>query len=175
VRAESMSGNVTATDVKRVRELSSFSGNITIADSTGEDFSGESHSGNILIRNVKAGALTVETSTGSVRVNDIDAARASLETLSGSIEYQGRFARGGRYEMKSHSGTIRVLPVDASPLQLEANTFSGSVRSDFPVTLNSSRVRRNFVGPVQAEASPDSDSAVLVLQSFSGSIVITKR
>ena len=175
IRAETFSGNVTATNVKRVRQLSTFSGNVTITDSDGEDFSGESHSGNIVVSNVKAGMMALETTTGNLRVTDVESARASLETLSGTIEYQGPFARGGRYAMKSHSGTIRVLPVSAGPFQLEANTFNGSVRSDFPVILNSQARRRNLVPPVQAEAPPSGDSAVLTLESFNGSIVITKR
>ena len=176
IQAESFSGNVTASEVKRVRELGSFSGNVTITDSEGDDFSGESHSGNIVLRNVKAGIIAFETTSGNLRIMDVESTRATLETLSGTIEFQGRFARGGRYRMKSHSGTIRVMPVDASPFQVEANTWSGSVRSDFPVTLNSAaQRRRNFTGPVQAEAPPSGDSAVVSLESFSGSILITKR
>jgi len=177
IRAETFSGNVTATDVKRARDLSSFSGNVTITDSDGEDFSGESHSGNIVVRNVKASVIALETTTGNLRVNDIESTRATLETLSGTIEYQGRLARGGRYEMRSHSGNIRVLPTDAGPFQLEAATQSGSVRSDFPVMLNSFRQqRRNFTAPpLQPEATTTSDSAVLALRTFSGNIVITKR
>ena len=177
IRAETFSGNVTATDVKRARELKSLSGNVTIADSEGEDFSGETHSGNVIARNLKGGMVALHTTSGNVRVTDIEAARASLETLSGTLEYLGRFARGGRYDMKSHSGNIRVVPAEAGPFQVEANTFSGNVRSDYPVMLTSfGPGRRNFnPPPSQAEAPLDGNSTVLSLRSFSGNILITKR
>ena len=177
VRAETFSGNVNGTNLTRARQLKSFSGNVTIADSQGEEFSAESYSGNTTLQNVKAMMVRLSGVSGNVRVTDLEASRASLETLSGSIEYHGRFARGGRYEMKSHSGSIRVVPVDAVPFQLEANTFSGSVRSDYPVLLQSfgQGRRSNFTGPPQAEAAPSGDSAMLSLRSFSGSILITRK
>ena len=47
-------------------------------------------------------------------------------------------ARGGRYEFNSHSGNVRIMLAGNVPgFELDASTFSGSIRSDFPVTLRS--------------------------------------
>ena len=60
--------------------------------------------------------------------------------------------------------------------ELDADTFSGSVRSDFPVTLRS-------VGPADGRPAANRSihgtygdaGSILSLRSFSGTVVITKR
>jgi hypothetical protein len=80
--------------------------------------------------------------------------------------------------MNTHSGSVR-LAIAASPgFELEATTFSGTVRSDFPLTLRTDpddirgrRGRRNQ----SIRGSYGDASAIVTLSAFSGDIVITRR
>jgi hypothetical protein len=56
---------------------------------------------------------------------------------------------------------------------VEANSFSGSVRSDLALTLQSSGERRPVRRTLRGVFGDG--SAVLDITSFSGSVVITKR
>ena len=98
------------------------------------------------------------------------AASASFAQTSGS--------KGGRYEINSHSGNVRLALSGNTGFELNANSFSGSIRSDFPVTLGgtSARSDRGRQGPGHATHAVFGDgSATLNLRTFSGDIVLTKR
>jgi DUF4097 and DUF4098 domain-containing protein YvlB len=81
--------------------------------------------------------------------------------------------------MSAHSGSVRLAISGTTGFEVEATTFSGDVRSDFPLTLRSSpdndgerrgrRMNRSIRG------SYGDASAIVNLTSFSGDIVITKR
>ena len=64
-----------------------------------------------------------------------------------------------------------------APFELDADTFSGSVRSDVPVTLRSvGRTNGERRGSPRAIRGTYGDaSAVLAIRSHSGSVVITKK
>ncbi|MDR7420669.1 MAG: hypothetical protein QN178_17355, partial [Armatimonadota bacterium] len=53
----------------------------------------------------------------------------------GDLEYTGPLTRGGRYELRTHSGDITLTPTAVTGFEVEASTFNGTFRSDFPVTL----------------------------------------
>ncbi len=55
--------------------------------------------------------------------------------MSGNIEFDAPLTKGGRYEFTSHSGNVRIVLSGNTGFELDADTFSGSVRSDVPVTL----------------------------------------
>jgi len=61
--------------------------------------------------------------------------------------------------------------------ELDADTFSGSVRSDVPVTLRAiGRIEQNRRGSNRAIRGSYGDaSAFLSVRSHSGSVVITKK
>jgi DUF4097 and DUF4098 domain-containing protein YvlB len=106
-----------------------------------------------------------------------------VKTVSGNVEYAGGIARGGRYEINAHSGTIRLLLANPAGFELNANSFSGSIRSELPLTVGgdsgrrndgSSRGRRDSVNHSMRATFGDG-SATLVVRTFSGDIIIAKR
>lgn len=173
VRAESVSGSITARDVGRVRQVKTLSGSIELADARGEELSGSTVSGSATIRNVNLRSVDFGTVSGRLTFTDVEAARASIRSVSGAIDYAGRLSPAGRYELRSHSGAIRVTPAAGTAVTLEAATFSGNVRSDFPATLRALRAgpRRSLSGTIGG--SRDS-GAVLSIQSFSGDIIVAR-
>jgi hypothetical protein len=82
----------------------------------------------------------------------------------------------GRYELQSHSGDVRVAISGDTGFEIEANSWSGSVRADgFPLKLTagdeaSRRGRRRSLEGVVGDGS-----AVLTITTFSGDAVISKR
>jgi hypothetical protein len=174
LRAESVSGNIALSSVGRVRDVKSISGTIEVTDAESDEIQGSTVSGNIVARNLKARVLALQSVSGALRFDGVDAARALLRTISGDIQYGGRLSRSGRYELRSHSGNLRVVPTGAPGLDVEANTFSGSVQSDYALQV------REFGGPGRTRGrglrgTIGDGSAALVLQSFSGDIVIVKE
>lgn len=178
VRAESFSGDMTTDAVRRLRSLKTMSGNLEISNAAAEELSASSLNGDVIVSRLKASGVDIQTIGGDVRLTDVDADHATLRTFGGDIDYTGRFARSGRYEFKTHSGDVRLTPTDNRGFSLEAQTFNGDVRSDFPLTLQSTP--GNSFGPGRGRnqsvrGSFGDGSATISLTSFSGDIVIVKK
>jgi len=183
LRLGSVSGSVTAMDTPRLEYVRTVSGEI--------DLSGISHDGNVSISSVsgdvriaglKARAVDASTVSGEFRLRDVSCERLSAKAVSGGFEYSGTLARNGRYDVNSHSGNLRFTLADNTGFALSAATFSGSIRSDYPMTIGGSRNpdirpgRGRRHGPGDSlEAAYGDGSASLNLRTFSGNIVIAKK
>ena len=178
LRAESVSGEIVASAVRKIRTAKSVSGDVQISDSESDDLTAGTVSGNLVIRNVKARIVGLQSISGDMRLTDVDADRAEMRSVSGNLQYMGRLSRSGRYEFQTHSGSVRVTPVGAQSFSLEATTFSGDVRSDYPLTLQGGPVSRGFAPRLQNRSirgSFGNGGAMLTLRSFSGDIVMVKQ
>jgi len=136
VRATSVSGSVTTTDTPKLESAKSTSGNISIGGISGDgDLNAGSVSGNVTVRGVKARGVELGSVSGDVVVSDAACDRFSAKSVSGSLEYAGAVSKGGVYEMNSHSGAIRLTLSNPAGFYLNANSFSGSIRTDLPITI----------------------------------------
>ena len=174
VSVESVSGNVVVGDAGRVSQAKSVSGEVQITETTLDGpVDAGSVSGSVILKRVKAQRLDLGSVSGNVVLEDIECDRVAVQSVSGNVQFQGPLARNGRYELKSHSGEVRVAVTGGGGFELEASSFSGHVRSDFPVTIQGGgergRRQRSLHG-VYGDGS-----AVLDLTTFSGSILIVKR
>ncbi|MEO7272961.1 MAG: DUF4097 family beta strand repeat-containing protein [Vicinamibacterales bacterium] len=171
---ESVSGNVIIMNGGRVAAAKSISGNVEI---TGAEVDGSldasSVSGSVVARRIKARQLSLNTVSGNLSVEDVDSSRVELQAVSGNIDLIGTLSRGGRYTVSSHSGEIKVMLSGNTGFELEASTFSGSIRSDLPLTGGSADGRGRRQREVRGVYGDG--SAVLDLNTFSGSVVISKR
>jgi DUF4097 and DUF4098 domain-containing protein YvlB len=182
VRANSVSGEVTATDTPKLESAKSTSGNVSIGGiSVDGDVNAGSVSGNVTIKGVKARGIDAGSVSGDVIVNDATCDRLTAKSVSGNIEYGGTIAKGGVYEMNSHSGAVRLTLTNPAGFFLNANSFSGSIRTDLPITIggdsgrsDASRRRGGF-NQHDIRGVYGDGSATLTLRTFSGSIVIEKR
>lgn len=173
VALESVSGSVRISNAGRVAAAKSISGSVEITDTEIEgQLEASSVSGTVLMRNVKARSLEAGAVSGNVVVQDVSCDRVEAQTVSGDVQFSGTLARGGRYELSSHSGTIRAAVGGDIGFEVEATSFSGDVRSDIPLKSesNDGRRRNRTIRGVYGDGS-----AVLDLTTFSGSIVITRR
>ena len=174
LRAETTSGDLTATAVRRIRLAKSISGDLEITDSDGDEVSGETTSGDVIARGLKARTVDLRSISGDLRMTDVESDRAFARTVSGSVDFSGPLARTGRYEFQSHSGDVRVALPGTPGFSIEASTFSGNLRSDFPLTLQGNSPN-GFPRRSALRGTSGSGGAVLSLQSFSGNITVIKR
>ena len=185
VRAESISGNVTTTDTPKVEAAKTVSGNVTLTGITIDgDLSAGSVSGTVTAKGVKAHALELGSVSGDVVVTDVTCDRLNAKSVSGGFEYSGTITRGGVYDVNVHSGTVRFTLANPTGFELTANTFSGSIRSDLPLTIGGDRSsnsstsrnsRQRVVSNRSIRATFGDGSATVTLRTFSGDIVIAKR
>jgi Putative adhesin len=180
VRAESVSGNVTTSDTPSLELAKSISGDVSLTGAAAEgDLSAGSVSGNITAKGLKARGLDLNSVSGDVLLTDVSCERLTIKSVSGDIEYTGSIVRTGRYEINTHSGGVRLTLSNPPGFELNANSFSGTVRSDLPLTIGgdssgdrSSRGRREMHN---MRATFGDGSATLNIHTFSGEIVIAKR
>jgi DUF4097 and DUF4098 domain-containing protein YvlB len=171
VEARSTSGDVTVTDATDRVVIESVSGDVHASQLTG-DVRSESVSGTIEIRDA-TGEVRAETTSGDVSLLGVTSRNVFATTVSGEVEYDGSIDANGRYEFKSHSGDIRLEIPEASGAQFTVETFSGSLDSEFTLTLQPGQ--RSTGRPRRFEFTLGTGSARVTAESFSGDIVLARR
>ena len=181
VRVDSVSGNVAAINAPHLEHARTVSGNVDLTNiSTDGDVSVSSVSGNVRADGIKGRELEVSTVSGDISMREASCDRMNAHSVSGGIEYAGTLAKNGRYEVNSHSGRVRFTLSGDIGFELNATSFSGSVRSELPLTIGGDRnqdVRSRGRGPNRGgtRATFGDGSALLDVRTFSGDIVIAKR
>jgi hypothetical protein len=179
LRAETVSGNVVAAAARKLEALKCVSGDIEIIDASADDLvTASTVSGNITVRGLKARAIQLGSVSGNIRVDDSQADRMEVRATNGNIDYAGDLAKNGRYQFVSHSGDIRLVLSGATGFELQANSFSGTVRSDFALNRRGGAGAEGQAavrGPRVIRGAFGDASAMLALRAFSGNISITRR
>jgi len=179
-RLASVSGNINSSNTPNIEYLRTVSGEVDLANISHDgSLSVSSVSGNLDFNGVKAKSLDLNTVSGEIRLRDAVVERLFAKGLSGGVEYTGTLVRNGRYEVNSHSGNVRFTLADNTGFELNASSFSGSVRSDFQMTIGGDGTqdggRRRGPRNESLRATFGDGSASLSLRTFSGNIVIAKR
>jgi DUF4097 and DUF4098 domain-containing protein YvlB len=144
-------------------KASTGSGQITVDGAKGQ-LEARSGSGSIHLRGI-AGNATVDTGSGSIEVEQTAAGTVQLTNASGSIKAWG--VRGG-LTARSSSGSIRIQGTPTDPwdvhtssgsihldlpneakFTLRAQTGSGSINVDHPVTVQGSIDKHRLEGSVR--------------------------
>jgi DUF4097 and DUF4098 domain-containing protein YvlB len=168
-RGKSISGDVTVSNVSNGVNCNSVSGDIDAEDITG-DADLKTVSGDISLKNIKNGDVDAETVSGGIELIDVKGAmEVDAEALSGKVEYVGDINSNGRYYMKSHSGGIYLRIPGNSAFDLKAKTFSGSIDSDFDITVSGKISNKELYGTVNG------GGADIEVKTFSGNVHIIKR
>jgi hypothetical protein len=175
INANSISGDVRISGAGRIGTAKSISGTVEISDTQADGaVAGSSVSGDVLFRRVTARRMDGGSVSGNIRLDDVQSERVSAETISGNVSFSGALARTGRYELNSHSGEVRLALSGNTGFEVDANSFSGEIRTDIPITRrgNTTVNRRR---QTTLSGTFGDGAAVLDLRTFSGSIVISKR
>lgn len=177
VSVNTISGDVRISGASRINSAHSISGDVEINDvKTDGSIDLSTVSGDVRLRHVAARRVNGGSVSGDIQLQDIDCETVGAHTTSGSITVSGTLARHGHYELKSFSGDVRLTLAGNTGFEVEANSFSGDIRSDFPITTHGNvsgsgrRGHRTLLNGTYGDGS-----AVLNITTFSGSIVIAKK
>ena len=174
------SGDVRVTDSDHVVSATTISGDVTLTNVSAEGLlEASTVSGEVLATGVKARRVSLQAISGGVTARGIDATDVKMSTISDDVVFDGALTPRGRYEFTSQSGDVLITVDGRVGFAFEGSTFSGSVRS--AVALQGSRTdNRNAAGRRTGtnrnlSGTFGDGSAVINANSFSGSVVVTKR
>lgn len=170
VQVDSVSGRIRLASVQSPRlRLESVSGDIDFQGRS-DDASIETVSGDMIVRGV-GGRTRAETVSGSMRINAASPFKQfDASSVSGDMEITGALASGGRVEIETMSGDVRLNLPAAVSAKITAESFSGTLRSDFGT------VRKPDRGPgTSLDASAGSGDGEISVDSFSGDVTIRKE
>ncbi|HEY0284813.1 MAG TPA: DUF4097 family beta strand repeat-containing protein [Vicinamibacterales bacterium] len=175
VRAQGVSGNLSLEGTSRLAAAKTVSGDITITNGGADaQLSLSTVNGDLLVQTLNTRALDVNTVNGDVRIGGWSGDRANIRTLDGELDLQTTLVKGGRYEIESHSGGINLSLTEQPGFELEAHTFSGRIRIDFPIK-SEGPIRDSDRGPRSVRGTYGDSSSSLRLQTFSGNLTVTRR
>ena len=174
---ESTAGDVNIVRGRRIMEAKSTAGTVSISDSDSEvPLEATSVAGSVQLQRVKAPRIEVNTVAGKVTMQDVASDNIEAASVAGDIEFGGPIKKGGRYELNSHAGTVKVWVESGSNFQIEANSWSGSIQSEVEVkgagvqTASGRGPRRKELQGVVGNGG-----ATLEITTFSGSVILAKR
>jgi DUF4097 and DUF4098 domain-containing protein YvlB len=176
VRADTVSGNVEARDTPGATLVKTISGDTTISGvSNQNELRASSVSGTVVVSGARIRALDADSISGDVRLTNVTSERTTAKSISGGIHFDGPLAKSGRYEFKSQSGDIHLALSGPVGFELDASSFSGSVRSDLPITIRPGESIGGRGPGKKIHGVHGDGSAQLIVGSFSGDITIAKR
>lgn len=167
---QTMSGSVAVSDAVGNVSVESVSGRIDVTGVSG-DLSAESVSGRVTLTDVD-GDITTESVSGSITIARANSRTVRAETVQGSVTYDGSIDPSGNYAFTTHAGTVTLAVPPNAGATVTLETFSGTVDSDFPVTMESGTSRRGHESKFEFRIG-DGRSRI-VLETFSGDIKIQR-
>jgi len=163
VVAETGSGSVTVTDISAPVEVHAGSGSVKLesiagavkartgsgsitADGVGGAFNARTGSGSISLVQTAPGDVVVSTGSGSSELKGV-VGSVKASAGSGRITVDGR--QEGDWTLDTGSGGVRVyLPDDAS-FDLDAESSSGGIDIDHPLTVQGRISKKHITGQVR--------------------------
>ncbi len=175
VRVQGVSGNLALEGTPRLAAVKTISGNISVTNAGADaQLSVSTINGNLVLQTLSARSLDLNTINGDVRIAGWSGERAHIRSLGGDLDLQTSLTKGSRYEIESHSGDILLSLPDQPGFELEANTFGGRIRIDFPIK-SEGPVRDSDRGPRSLRGTYGDGSSSLRVQTFSGDLTVTRR
>lgn len=170
VTVHTTSGSIEVRDARDQVALTTVSGGLELSRARGR-VQMEGVSSSLRVDDVD-GELIAETVSGSIIVRRGRLDGAMLKAMSGSITYEGALSRTGTFRFNTHSGSVTLtLPSDVGA-NLELETFSGRINSEFPLTMQPGETggRRGR----RMEFTLGDGGARVTAGAFSGSITIRR-
>jgi hypothetical protein len=175
LRVQGVSGNIALEGTARIGAIKTVSGDLTINNGgSDQQISLSTVNGDLQVQTLTARAIDVDTINGDVKIAGWSGDRAHIRSLDGDLDLQTSLTKGGRYEIESHSGSINLSLPEQPGFELEANTFNGRIRIDFPIR-SEGPIRDSDRGPRSVRGTYGDASSSLRLQTFNGNLTVTRR
>jgi hypothetical protein len=128
------SGDVDVTDNRGDLDIDTGSGDVTLTGSSGGRLSIDTGSGDVIGTDVRATDLKVDTGSGSVKLSGGISGAVSLDTGSGDVSIA--LTRDLReVSIESGSGDVTLHMPEGIGADLDVETSSGDIETDFPVSI----------------------------------------
>lgn len=169
IQVETVSGAVDVTGEMSEAEIATVSGAITVSGTIGR-VEAESVSGAIEIHE-SGPEVEASTTSGRIEIEGDHFDYVSCGSVSGRVRFRGTPATDSDLEFESFSGPVTLYLPKNLNADVEVETFSGSIQSDFQ-----GRVRRERYGPGASLSETFGDgSADIAVSTFSGSIRLVEK
>jgi DUF4097 and DUF4098 domain-containing protein YvlB len=145
VNVGSGSGRLKLANIGGYVEASAGSGSIR-AEKVAGGFKASTGSGSIYLSQTAPGDVSVSTGSGSTELTGI-AGSLKAKAGSGRITVDGR--QEGDWKIDSGSGSIRVSLPDDAAFELDAESNSGGIVVDHPLTIQGKASKRHLRGEVR--------------------------
>jgi lia operon protein LiaG len=167
LKLTSSSGSINVRDLKLTKlQCSASSGSTTIENVTTDNFDYSSSSGSLNANGLITKTSKLTSSSGSKRVSGFTGdLKATSSSGSTRIEYTNF---DNNIDINASSGSVEVKLPETAAFYLDAGVSSGSIRSDFPITVTGSNDKHQLKGTV------GSDKNKVKINTSSGSIRIAK-
>jgi hypothetical protein len=146
IRVRDVDGQVTSRTLRGSQTVSSVRGSVEL----------DGVAGDLDLMQVNGERLVAKTVEGNIRVHKVRAQMVRLSTTAGEIWLLDlQTNQGGRYELSTFDGGIRLRPVMPASFELTARNLRGRLVSKRPLTVKSRspRVVRAALGPAPATSS----------------------
>lgn len=165
ITINTVSGDVEVeADADRV-ELNSVSGDVELSGSA-KRVNAESVSGDVTLFGVE-GEVRASTVSGDLSLEGENLSRGQFETVSGDMVLSVAVADDGRLSCDAMSGDVQLRLPASQQAAFNAQSYSGSIRSDFGEVVSVSR------GPgSMLDEQVGNNSARIRVETFSGDVTI---
>jgi DUF4097 and DUF4098 domain-containing protein YvlB len=190
IRIQSDSGNQRLVNIRNLELARTVSGDIEATDVNGVgDATMSTVSGTVRARNLKTPRLEIRTISGDLELLDLQCDRLEVASVSGNVQFRGTLSPTGRYNLRSQYGNL-ALAVSTKGFDLDAHSFSGSIQTDFPITVHettsntriarpSSNPQRGTVrltnGTRTVRGTYEQGGAMVGVRTLNGNITITRN
>lgn len=168
VKVEVVTGGIVVKKADKGVDCETVTGKIEVQNITGDAFL-KTITGKVTASQIK-GSIKVNVVTGRVELSEVsEASFVDVDIVTGSVMYDGKIYRDGRYTIKTHTGRIEMILPGDSGFDLEANTFSGRIESDFEIKISGKISNKRISGVV------NKGGALVKLSTFSSNIYLKKK
>ncbi|NIO49312.1 MAG: DUF4097 family beta strand repeat protein [Candidatus Aminicenantes bacterium] len=168
VKVEVVTGAIVVRKADKGVDCETVTGKIEVQNITGDAFL-KTVTGRITASQIK-GSIKFHVVTGRVELSEVsEASFVDGEIVTGSFLYDGKIKREGRYTINIHTGKIEMILPGDSGFDLEANTFSGRIETDFEIKISGKISKKRISGVV------NEGGALVKLSTFSGNIYLKKK
>ncbi len=162
VEARTGSGKVTLTDIGGAVNARTGSGAIRANEIAGP-FEAHTGSGSIRLTQVAPGDVVVTTGSGSTELRGVVGA-LRVKASSGRIEIDGQ--QNGNWNVDTGSGSVHIMLPDDAAFELDAQTGSGGITVEHPITIQGKISKKHMRGDVRGGGD------LLTIETGSGGIRI---
>jgi DUF4097 and DUF4098 domain-containing protein YvlB len=168
VKVNIVTGGIVVKKADKGVDCETVTGRINVQNITGDAFM-ETVTGRITASQIR-GSIEATVVTGRIELKEVSEARVvDGNTVTGAVIYEGKINSDGRYTLKTHTGRIEMTLPEDSGFDLEANTFSGSIESDFDIKISGKISKKRISGAV------NKGGPLVKLSTFSGDIYLKKK